>query len=254
MGKRAQLKRQKQLEEVIKRKEIVQQVRRQRQPWIFFWRKAEFWIFVVSLILLISFPFLNPQIEKWRNPQKTPSASGQAVIHTVMGDIEIELYINDAPKTTENFRQLAKRGYYNNLTFHRIIKDFMIQGGDPKGDGTGGESAFGAPFEDEINARSLGLPEEQIKQLESQGYRFDGNLQSHKMEIGSVAMANSGPNTNGSQFFIVTEQAQPHLDGKHTVFGTVTKGTEVVRAIATVEVDENNKPKEAVYINSIEIK
>ncbi|MEK9155765.1 MAG: peptidylprolyl isomerase [Patescibacteria group bacterium] len=176
------------------------------------------------------------------------------MLHTSFGDIEVELFDQSAPRTVQNFIELSKRGYYNNLTWHRVIRDFVIQGGDPKGDGGGGESAWGGQFEDEINPQSIGVPPEQIKQYESQGYRYNSNLQSKKMEPGVLAMANSGPNTNGSQFFIVTEQAQPYLDGKHTVFGRVTKGMEIVRLIASVEVDENDKPKEPVSIQGIEIK
>jgi len=132
-----------------------------------------------------------------------------AVIETNKGNIKLELYTNDAPKTVENFVKLASENFYDEIKFHRVIADFMIQTGDPlskdddpSNDGTGGP---GYSFEDEIN--------------------------SHKVEVGSLAMANSGPNTNGSQFFIVTEKSQPHLDGKHTVFGKVVEGMDVVRNI-----------------------
>ncbi len=132
-----------------------------------------------------------------------------AVIETNKGNIKLELFSKDAPKTVENFVKLASENFYNGITFHRVISDFMIQTGDPlskddnpSNDGTGGP---GYSFEDEIN--------------------------SHKVEVGSLAMANSGPNTNGSQFFIVTERAQPHLDGKHTVFGKVLEGMDVVISI-----------------------
>lgn len=132
-----------------------------------------------------------------------------AVIETNKGNIKLELYTNDAPKTVENFVKLANENFYDEIKFHRVIPDFMIQTGDPLSkndnpddDGTGGP---GYSFEDEIN--------------------------SHKVEVGSLAMANSGPNTNGSQFFIVTESSQPHLDGKHTVFGRVIEGMEVVKNI-----------------------
>jgi len=158
------------------------------------------------------------------NADKEISAM-EATLSTSMGDIKISFFKADAPKTVENFVKLVNEGFYNGLTFHRVIKEFMIQGGDPSGDGTGGP---GYTFEDEIN--------------------------DHKIVAGSVAMANSGPNTNGSQFFIVTEKEQPHLDGKHTVFGEVSEGMDVVLAIAAVEVDENDKPVEPVYINSIAIK
>ncbi|MFA5927556.1 MAG: peptidylprolyl isomerase [Patescibacteria group bacterium] len=177
-----------------------------------------------------------------------------AVIKTSVGDIKVALYPNDAPKTVDNFIQLSKRGYYNNTTFHRVIRDFVIQGGDPKGDGTGGESAFGAALEDEINPRSLGLSPEQITSLEQEGYRYNYALNSHKLTPGVIAMANSGPNSNGSQFFIVTEKPQPHLDGKHTVFGEVTEGMDIVRLIASVEVGEGDKPKEPITVYTVEIR
>lgn len=165
-----------------------------------------------------------PQAGESITPQEN-----QAIIRTDKGDITVELFPKDAPKTVENFTTLAKRNYYNGIIFHRVIKDFMIQTGDPTGKGTGGESAFGADFADEIN--------------------------SHKIDVGSVAMANRGPNTNGSQFFIVTEKAQAHLDGKHTVFGKVVDGMDVVRAIAAVPVnDQENRPLQEVKIQSIAVK
>lgn len=173
------------------------------------------------------------------NPNPSPSPSltagetlepqdNQALIRTDKGDITIELYPEDAPKTVENFTSLAKRDYYNGIIFHRVMKDFMIQTGDPTGTGTGGESANGSDFADEFN--------------------------SHKVDTGAVAMANRGPNTNGSQFFIVTESAQPHLDGKHTVFGKVVVGMDIVRAIASVPVGANDKPVADIKIQSIATK
>jgi len=147
-----------------------------------------------------------------------------AEVETNFGRIKIELFPKDAPKTVANFVLLARKGFYNNLTFHRVIEDFMIQGGDPKGDGTGGP---GYQFEDEINPR--------------------------KLVRGVVAMANSGPNTNGSQFFIVTAPATPWLDGKHTVFGQVVKGMEVVDRISRVKTDKNNRPLKKVIIKKIAI-
>jgi cyclophilin family peptidyl-prolyl cis-trans isomerase len=142
-----------------------------------------------------------------------------------MGDIEIKLYHADAPKTVENFVKLANEGFYNDLTWHRVIKSFVIQTGDPNGDGTGGP-----------------------------GYQFEDEINSHKIVQGTLAMANSGPNTNGSQFFIVTEQAQPSLDGKYTVFGQVTKGMEAVKLIADVPVDAQDKPLTPITISGIEVK
>src|SRR4030088_715615 len=129
-----------------------------------------------------------------------------ATMQTTDGSITLELFDEDAPKTVENFRRLAAEGFYDGLTFHRVIKDFMIQGGCPEGTGTGGP---GYTFEDEINK--------------------------HKVVRGALAMANAGANTNGSQFFIVTTDAAPWLDGKHTVFGKVTAGMDAVDSIEGVE-------------------
>ncbi|MFA6097603.1 MAG: peptidylprolyl isomerase [Candidatus Paceibacterota bacterium] len=158
-----------------------------------------------------------------------------AVIETKKGKIRLELFSKDAPKTVDNFVKLADSKFYDGTKFHRVFSDFMIQGGDPlskdndpANDGTGGP---GYKFEDEINPWSLGLSEEVIKANEALGYGYDKNLQSHKVDVGSLAMANAGPNTNGSQFFIVTEKAQPHLDGRHTVFGRVIEGMDIARGI-----------------------
>ena len=147
-----------------------------------------------------------------------------ATMHTNHGAIEIELFDEDAPKTVENFRKLAGDGYYDGVTFHRVIPDFMIQGGDPTGTGSGGP-----------------------------GYTFEDEFNDHKVERGALAMANAGPNTNGSQFFVVTAEATPWLDGKHTVFGRVTSGMEVVDAISQVETDANDKPREPVVIERVEL-
>ena len=138
-----------------------------------------------------------------------------ATMSTNHGDITIELFDEDAPKTVENFKKLAADGFYDGLIFHRIIKDFMIQGGCPQGTGTGGP---GYTFEDEINQ--------------------------HKVVRGSLAMANAGPNTNGSQFFIVTLDATPWLDGKHTVFGQVTDGMDVVDKLEGLPTDGRDRPRE----------
>jgi peptidyl-prolyl cis-trans isomerase B (cyclophilin B) len=147
-----------------------------------------------------------------------------ATLHTNHGPIELELHDDDAPKTVENFRKLAEDGFYDGVIFHRVIPDFMIQSGDPTGTGTGGP---GFTFEDEFN--------------------------DHKVERGALAMANAGPNTNGSQFFVVTAEATPWLDGKHTVFGRVTSGMEVADAISQVETDANDKPREQVVIERVEL-
>lgn len=147
-----------------------------------------------------------------------------AKFETSQGNFDIELFAKEAPKTVNNFVFLAKEGFYDGLTFHRIINDFMIQGGDPKGDGTGDP---GYKFEDEINA--------------------------HKLERGVLAMANSGPNTNGSQFFIVTKDKTDWLDGKHTAFGKVISGYENVQNIEKIKTGENDKPTEAVLIKKLTI-
>ncbi len=147
-----------------------------------------------------------------------------ATMKTTEGAITFELFDEDAPKTVENFRKLAAEGFYDGLTFHRVIKDFMIQGGCPQGTGTGGP---GYTFEDEINE--------------------------HKVVRGALAMANAGPNTNGSQFFIVTTRAASWLDGKHTVFGQVTDGLDVVDKLEGVKTDASDRPSEPIGISSIEL-
>jgi cyclophilin family peptidyl-prolyl cis-trans isomerase len=147
-----------------------------------------------------------------------------ATIHTSMGDIELELFDEDAPKTVENFTKLAGDGFYDGLVFHRVIPDFMIQGGCPRGDGTG-----------------------------DAGYKFEDEFNDHPIVRGTLAMANAGPNTNGSQFFIVTAPATPWLDGKHTAFGQVTAGQDVVDAISAVDRDGSDRPRDAVTMSSVTI-
>ncbi|MFH1508740.1 MAG: peptidylprolyl isomerase [bacterium] len=151
-----------------------------------------------------------------------------ATIKTDKGDIKLNLFKDNAPQTVENFVKLACENFYDGLTWHRVVDGFVIQGGDPSGDGSGGP---GYSFEDEINSQSLGLSSDAISALEAEGYMYNSELESKKMEKGSLAMANSGPNTNGSQFFIVTDEAQPHLDGRHTVFGEVLEGMDVVAQV-----------------------
>jgi peptidyl-prolyl cis-trans isomerase B (cyclophilin B) len=148
-----------------------------------------------------------------------------ATLHTSQGVIELELFDEDAPKTVANFLELAGKGYYDGLTFHRVIPDFMVQAGCPRGDGTGGP---GYEFEDEPNDRLV--------------------------VRGALAMANRGPNTNGSQFFIVTAEECPWLDGKHTVFGRVTAGMDIVDAISNVPRDGRDRPLEAVKTERIVIR
>jgi cyclophilin family peptidyl-prolyl cis-trans isomerase len=147
-----------------------------------------------------------------------------ATMQTTEGPIVFELFDDDAPKTVENFRKLASDGFYDGLTFHRVIKDFMIQGGCPLGTGTGGP-----------------------------GYTFEDEFNEHKVVRGALAMANAGPNTNGSQFFIVTTAAAPWLDGKHTVFGQVTDGIDVVDKLENVDTDAGDRPNEPIGISSIEL-
>ena len=139
------------------------------------------------------------------------------------GPIEFEMFEEDAPKTVGNFRKLSEDGFYDGLDFHRIIKDFMIQGGCPEGTGTGGP-----------------------------GYTFEDEFNQHKVIRGALAMANAGPNTNGSQFFITTIEAAPWLDGKHTVFGRVTAGMEVVDALEGLPTDARDKPSEPALIEKVE--
>jgi len=145
-------------------------------------------------------------------------------MHTNHGAIELELFDEDAPKTVENFRKLAGDGFYDGVIFHRVIKDFMIQGGDPTGTGTGGP-----------------------------GYTFEDEFNDHKVERGALAMANAGPNTNGSQFFIVTTGAAPWLDGKHTVFGRVTSSMDAVDSIEGAETDAADKPRADAVIERIDL-
>jgi peptidyl-prolyl cis-trans isomerase B (cyclophilin B) len=147
-----------------------------------------------------------------------------ATMQTNHGTIELELFDDDAPKTVENFVKLSREGFYDGVIFHRVIEDFMIQGGDPTGTGTGGP-----------------------------GYQFEDEFNDHKIERGVLAMANAGPNTNGSQFFIVTTGAAPWLDGKHTVFGRVTSGMDVVDAIEKVDTGPNDRPREDVRIESVTV-
>jgi len=145
------------------------------------------------------------------------------MIETDKGNIKLELFANDAPKTVENFVKLASEGFYDSVKFHRVMPEFMIQGGDPisKGEYEKDFIYYGEENPNSLPVAGTGGP----------GYSFEDEINFHKVEAGSLAMANSGPNTNGSQFFIVTEKAQPHLDSKHTVFGKVVEGMEVVRNI-----------------------
>src|SRR3712207_6127449 len=145
-------------------------------------------------------------------------------MRTTEGPITIELFDEDAPQTVQNFKKLAGDGFYDGVIFHRVIRDFMIQGGDPTGTGTGGP-----------------------------GYTFEDEFNDHKVVRGALAMANAGPNTNGSQFFIVTTEEAPWLDGKHTVFGRVTEGMDVVDRIESTETGPGDKPREDIAIESVDL-
>jgi cyclophilin family peptidyl-prolyl cis-trans isomerase len=147
-----------------------------------------------------------------------------ATLETNHGSIGIELFDDDAPKTVENFLKLARDGFYDGVVFHRVIENFMIQGGDPTGTGMGGP-----------------------------GYQFEDEINNHPVRRGALAMANAGPNTNGSQFFIVTADSCPWLDGLHTVFGTVTSGMDVVDAISHVDTDMQDRPLGDVRIESVAV-
>lgn len=171
-------------------------------------------------------------------------------LETNLGKITLELYPKVAPKTVENFVGLVQKEYYNGVIFHRVIPNFMIQGGDPTGTGRGGRSIFGDRFEDEINPRSIGVPEADIKKNEADGYIYRDDLESMRVKYGKICMANAGPNTNGSQFFIVTRDDCPWLYGRHTAFGKVIKGMDIVEKIQNVKTDENNRPLEEIKIIS----
>jgi cyclophilin family peptidyl-prolyl cis-trans isomerase len=149
----------------------------------------------------------------------------QATMQTNHGQIEVELFDEDAPKTVDNFVKLSKDGFYDGLIFHRVIRDFMIQGGCPEGTGTGGP-----------------------------GYQFEDEINDNKIVRGALAMANAGPDTNGSQFFIVTTPAAPWLDGKHTVFGRVTEGMDAVDSIEATETGAQDRPVQDVVIERVEVR
>lgn len=189
---------------------------------------------VVALAIILISGFL---INKWylttpkeavvQSPEKIESDDNNILVdlETNYGIIKLKLFPDRAPQTVDNFTKLVSKGFYNGLTFHRVIKDFMIQGGDPNGDGTGGP-----------------------------GYTFPDEINDLKLIKGRLAMANSGPNTNGSQFFIVTAESTPWLDGLHTVFGEVIEGREVIEKISSAPVDEKDRPVEQVVIEKVIIK
>lgn len=192
---------------------------------------------LLSFLLLVCFTLSSestaqPVNKKSQKEKKIMGSKNDTltvtVIETNMGTIELELFAKKAVKTVENFVGLAEKGYYNGVVFHRVIDNFMIQGGDPTGTGRGGQSLWGEPFEDEVNT---GLK--------------------HNSE-GILSMANAGPNTNGSQFFITLKDT-PWLDGRHTVFGKVIKGLDVVKKIGKVKTDQNDKPLEDVVMQKVTI-
>jgi len=179
-----------------------------------------------------------PEISIETTPKNTPENIVEninnnpiALMKTNFGDIKLELFSKDAPKTVENFISLSESAFYEGVKFHRVIRDFMIQGGDPNSK------------DDDWSNDGMGGP----------GYTFEDEINKHKVVRGALAMANSGPDTNGSQFFIVTAEATPWLDGKHTVFGRVVEGLDIVSKIESVETNQNDHPTTDVVIASIEI-
>lgn len=185
-------------------------------------KKIIFALFIIVLANQILFP------QQKKDKKKMVDSMTVAIIQTNMGTIELELFADKTPKTVENFVGLANKGYYNGVIFHRVIDNFMIQGGDPTGTGRGGQSLWGGKFEDEF------VPE--LK---------------HDSE-GILSMANAGPNTNGSQFFI-TLVPTPWLDGRHTVFGKVIKGMDVVKAIGKVPRNQQDRPLKDVVMEKVTI-
>lgn len=219
MGKIQKIKEQRKMEELLQ-----QDIKHKKK------KKLEIILVVVALIVIIGIGAIV-YFSKTSKEKTIVSVT----IETEKGNIELELDKKAAPKTVDNFVKLAQDGFYDGTKFHRVVENFVIQGGDPlskdndpNNDGSGGP---GYAFDDEINPKSLELSDEVIAQLESQGYKFDYSLKSIPHKIGVISMANSGPNTNGSQFFIITTQDQPDLDGRYTAFGTVIRGMDVVRQI-----------------------
>lgn len=224
-------------------------------------------IFIVIIVLaIVSYyvfsekPSTQSNIEMLENTNNETSTNNmpdtiKVIISTSKGFIDLELYYTVAPKTVENFVKLSKDGFYDGTKFHRVIKEFMIQGGDPLSktdDPRVGNGGPGYKFEDEINPRSIDVDDRAIATLESQGYTYNYSLQSLPVDVGSLAMANSGPDTNGSQFFIVTYSPQTHLNGKHTVFGKVVDEASmgVVRSIEQGDIIEAIVIAEAPYLDN----
>jgi cyclophilin family peptidyl-prolyl cis-trans isomerase len=216
MGKQARLRKEK--KEALEKEQSVAIKANQKKPWYDFgrlYRNTAAYIVALSLLAFIFYPFYN-------NYQTNKVE--YALLKTSEGEIKFELFKKDAPSTVANLKKLADQGFYKHLTWHRVIKEFVIQTGDPTGDGTGGP-----------------------------GYEFNDEINDHKFTPGTVGMANSGANTNGSQFFIVTEQDQTSLDGKYTAFGQVVEGMDTVKKIAESPTDSNDKPISPVYLEDVEI-
>ncbi len=218
MGKIQKIKQQRKIEQ-----QLLSEAKRQR-------KKRIIWLSSLILIVLAVFlvVFKYTKLEKADLSSKVNSV---AVLETNQGIIKFEMFKNDAPKTVENFIKLANQGFYDGVKFHRVIKGFMIQTGDPNSK------------DDDWSDDGLGGP----------GYTFEDEINQHKLVRGSVAMANAGPNTNGSQFFIVTAQATPWLDGKHTVFGQVIEGMEVVDKIESVPTNKDDHPLKDIIIEKVYI-
>jgi len=219
MGKIKKIKEQRKMEELLQ-----QDIKRKKK------KKLEIILVAVVLIVIIG---IGAIVYFFKISKEKTIVS--ATIETDKGNIELELDKKAAPKTVENFVKLAQDGFYDGTKFHRVVEDFVIQGGDPlskdddpNNDGSGGP---GYAFDDEINPKSLELSDELIAQLESLGYKFDYSLKSIPHKVGVISMANSGPNTSGSQFFIITTIDQPDLDGRYTAFGNVIRGMDVVLQI-----------------------
>lgn len=187
----------------------------------------------IVLVLFSNISLPTNQIQMSNMSNKLNTTNPIVILHTNYGEITIELFADKAPLTVENFLNLAQAGFYDNTLFHRVIHDFMIQGGDP----------YTREFPEDWSRHGTGGP----------GYLFDDEKSDIKLERGIVAMANSGPNTNGSQFFIITALVTDWLQDRHTAFGRVVGGWEVVQTIEKVKTDQNDHPLEEVKINRVEI-
>lgn len=213
MGKKAKIRKEKREE---KAKTFQEEIKTRKNTGFDFWAllaKPASIIVMIAILAAVAFPF-------YKNYQDNKKM--YAILKTTNGDIKLELFKKDAPNTVDNMVKLANKGYFKHLLWHRVIKDFVIQTGDPKGDGTGGP-----------------------------GYQFNDEINSHKFTAGTVGMANAGANTNGSQFFIVTNSDQTSLDGKYTAFAQVVEGMDVVTKIAEVPTDKNDKPIAPVYLEDV---